>query len=96
MMFWSSFDLDETAEEKLEGIKVFREVRDYILTQLRQFQAAYGTTIVTSNEESPESIPLQMLSELQEIKKLMGTRLEGMESKLEELDKKLEKLHKSY
>ncbi|MFX0014449.1 MAG: PH domain-containing protein [Promethearchaeota archaeon] len=87
------YSLDETAEEKLEGIKVFREVRDYILTQLRQFQAAYGTK---SEEEPLESIPLQMLSELKEIKNLMSTRLEGMESKLEELDRKLEKFQKSY
>jgi len=58
------YSLDETAEEKLEGIKVYREVRDYILTQLRQFQAANGTVIALKGEEEPiESIPLQMLSD---------------------------------
>ncbi len=91
------YSLDETAEEKLEGIKVYREVRDYILTQLRQFQAAYGTVTPPKGEEEPiESIPLQMLAELKEIKILMSTRLEGMESKLEQLDKKLEKFQKPY
>ncbi|UCE12583.1 MAG: PH domain-containing protein [Candidatus Heimdallarchaeota archaeon] len=88
--------IDETAEEKLEGIKVYREVRDYILTQLRQFQAAYGTTVSPAEEEPQTSIPQQMLSELRDIKGVMSTRLEKIESKLDELDKKLEKLHKPY
>lgn len=88
--------IDETAEEKLEGIKVYREVRDYILTQLRQFQAAYGTTVLPTEEESLESIPQQMLSELKEIKGVISSRLEGMESKLEELDRKIKKFQKPY
>ncbi|MFX1286479.1 MAG: PH domain-containing protein [Promethearchaeota archaeon] len=90
------YSLDETAEEKLEGIKVYREVRDYILTQLRQFQAAYGTTVPKDEEEPSESVPYQIVSELREIKTLMSTRLKGMESKLEELDKKLERLQRPY
>ena len=90
------YSLDETAEEKLEGIKVYREVRDYILTQLRQFQAAFGTVVSEVEEKPIKSIPHQMLTELKEIKILMNTRLEGMESKLEELDKKLEKFQRPY
>ncbi|MFX0125663.1 MAG: PH domain-containing protein [Candidatus Hodarchaeota archaeon] len=89
------YSLDETAEEKLEGIKVYREVRDYILTQLRQFQAAYGT-VITKEEEPVQSIPDQMLIELKEIKKVLTTRLEGMDAKLEEMNKKLEKSQKPY
>lgn len=90
------YSLDETAEEKLEGIKVYREVRDYILTQLRQFQAAYGTVISQVEEKPIKSIPDQMLTELKEIKILMSIRLEGMEAKLGELNKKLEKFQKPY
>ena len=90
------YSLDETAEEKLEGIKVYREVRDYILTQLRQFQAAYGT-IISKEEEGPiQSIPDQMLLELKEIKTVLVTRLEGMEAKLDEMKNQLEKKQKSY
>ena len=90
------YSLDETAEEKLEGIKVYREVRDYILTQLRQFQAAYGT-VITKEEEAPiQSIPDQMLLELKEIKKVLTTRLERMEAKLEEMNRQLEKNQKPY
>ena len=90
------YSLDESAEEKLEGIKVYREVRDYILIQLRQFQAADGTSVSKDEEKPSRSIPGQMLTELKEIKTLMSTRLEGMETKLEELDKKLEKFQKPY
>ena len=90
------YSIDETAEEKLEGIKVYREVRDYILTQLRQFQAAYGTITPRVEKQPIDSIPQQMLSELKEIKEVMSSRLAGMESKLEDLDKKLEKINRPY
>ena len=90
------YSLDETAEEKLEGIKVYREVRDYILTQLRQFQAAYGTVITKEEEQPIQPIPDQMLLELKEIKKVLVTRLDGMEAKLEEMNKQLEKKQKPY
>ena len=90
------YSLDETAEEKLEGIKVYREVRDYILTQLRQFQAAYGTVITKEEEHPIQSIPDQMLLELKEIKKVLVSRLERMETKLDEMNKQLEKNKKPY
>lgn len=90
------YSLDETAEEKLEGIKVFREIRDYILSQLRQFQAAYGTVALKDTENHIDSIPHQMLSELKEIKGIMSSRMLAMESKLEELDKKLDKIQRPY
>ena len=90
------YSIDETAEEKLEGIKVYREVRDYILTQLRQFQADYGIGIAKAEEKPLGSVPDQMLAELKDIKQIMRTRLEGMETKLEELNEKLEKNQKPY
>jgi membrane protein YdbS with pleckstrin-like domain len=90
------YSLDETAEEKLEGIKVYREVRDYILTQLRQFQADYGIGIAKAEEKPPLSISNQMLTELKDIKHIMKTKLEGMETRLEELNEKLEKIQKPY
>jgi len=90
------YSLDETAEEKLEGIKVYREVRDYILTQLRQFQAAYGTVITKEEEKPIESLTDQMLLELKEIKSLLSTRLERMEAKLEEMNRHLGKKQKPY
>ncbi|MHA2224194.1 MAG: PH domain-containing protein [Candidatus Hodarchaeales archaeon] len=88
--------IDETAEEKLEGIKVYREVRDYILTQLRQFQAGEGQPIPIFETKTLESIPTQMLAELKEIKTVLNTRLERMESKLDKLDKKKDKNQRPY
>ena len=98
--------LDEQAEEKLEGIKIYREVRDYILTQLRQFQATDGTgasiatladTRVSKISSEPiESISLQMLSELKEIKGLLKDELFEIESKINDINKKIDDQKKSY
>ena len=98
--------LDEQAEEKLEGIKIYREVRDYILTQLRQFQATDGTgasiatladTRVSKISSEPiESISLQMLSELKEIKGLLKDELFEIESKINDINKKIDEQKKSY
>jgi membrane protein YdbS with pleckstrin-like domain len=98
--------LDEQAEEKLEGIKIYREVRDYILNQLRQFQAADGTgapLMKISKEKKSQvttpledSVPQQMLTELKEIKTLLSTELKEIESKLKEVDKKLEEMKKPF
>ena len=98
--------LDEQAEEKLEGIKIYREVRDYILTQLRQFQAADGTgasiaTLTDSrvskiSSEPTESISLQMLSELKEIKSLLKDELSEIKSKINDIDKKIDERKKPY
>ncbi|MHA1967879.1 MAG: PH domain-containing protein [Candidatus Hodarchaeales archaeon] len=98
--------LDEQAEEKLEGIKIYREVRDYILTQLRQFQATdgIGAPIMKIAREKKsqiptafeDSVPQQMLTELKEIKTLLSTELKEIESKLKEVDEKLEELKKPF
>ena len=98
--------LDEQAEEKLEGIKIYREVRDYILTQLRQFQAADGTGASSAtlpdtrvskiSSEPTESISLQMLSELKEIKSLLKDELSEIESKINDIDKKIDERKKPY
>jgi membrane protein YdbS with pleckstrin-like domain len=98
--------LDEQAEEKLEGIKIYREVRDYILTQLRQFQASDGSrapiTKIMEERKSKISItseitvPQQMLAELKEIKSLLSKELKDIESRLTEVDKKIDDLKKPF
>ncbi len=98
--------LDEQAEEKLEGIKIYREVRDYILTQLRQFQATDETKTLTrriTEEKKPEipiiseiSVPEQMLAELKEIKSLLSNELKEIKSKLIEVDQKIEEIKKPF
>ncbi|MFX0207070.1 MAG: PH domain-containing protein [Candidatus Hodarchaeota archaeon] len=67
-------------EEKIEGIRVYKEVRDYILKELRKFRSAY--TVGTELEEFPSISTKKtkdstitesnaILKELREIKQIL-------------------------
>ncbi|MFX0210092.1 MAG: hypothetical protein ACFFDT_29190, partial [Candidatus Hodarchaeota archaeon] len=64
-------------EEKIEGIRNFREVRDVILNELRRFRGQYATTTEIEQpiryEESSGDIGFQreLLDELRQIKKVL-------------------------
>ena len=67
-----------SAEEKLEGITFYEELRDFILRELRKFKDPYvtGTEIVHAVEEEPvqrmeESLEDEILLVLREIRDLL-------------------------
>ncbi|MFW9993846.1 MAG: PH domain-containing protein [Candidatus Odinarchaeota archaeon] len=80
--------LDDTATEKLEGIKIYREVRDYIIAQLRQFQSS-GTTAPQETELDAAASTNSVASELREIKVLLSKRLDDMEKRLKSLESRM-------
>ncbi|UCG02798.1 MAG: PH domain-containing protein [Candidatus Heimdallarchaeota archaeon] len=65
-------------EEKIEGIRNFREVRDVVLSELRKFRGQYATTTEveqpTHYEEAIGDIVLQkeVLDELRKIKEILA------------------------
>ncbi|MHA2247929.1 MAG: PH domain-containing protein [Candidatus Hodarchaeales archaeon] len=67
-------------EEKIEGIRNFREVRDVVLTELRRFRGQYTTTTEleqpTQYEESMGDFVLQkeVLDELRQIKEILSKK----------------------
>lgn len=67
-------------EEKIEGIRNFREVRDVVLTELRRFRGQYATTTEvdqpTHYEDSIGDIVLQkeVLDELRQIKEILSQK----------------------
>jgi membrane protein YdbS with pleckstrin-like domain len=73
-------------EEKLEGIKFYEEVRDFILQELRRFRDPYvtGTEFVHSKDE-----PVPRLSDSLDDEILMTLR--EIRDVLEKIDNKLEK-----
>ncbi|MFX1286452.1 MAG: PH domain-containing protein [Promethearchaeota archaeon] len=64
-------------EEKIEGIRNFREVRDVVLSELRRFRGQYATTTEvehpTQYEEAIGDVALQkeVLEELRQIKEVL-------------------------
>lgn len=91
--------IEETAEEKLEGIKVYKEVRDYILTQLRQFKITDQSD--QRDHDSDVGIPkeeqsMDFINELREIKGLLKDKLVSMEEKIDKLNKNIENQGKPY
>ena len=79
----SSSSLEAGPEEKLEGIRVYKEVRDYILTQLRAYQAAH---LDKTEEVAKKSTDVSaIVIELQNINELLSTRLVQLEKKLDKL-----------
>ncbi len=87
-----SSSLESMAEEKLEGLIVYREVRDYILTQLRMFQKQQkeessiegSSQVLTTNSREDA-----LLSTLQEIKTILSQKFDSLEAKLESISHKL-------
>jgi len=59
------------AEERIEGIRVYKEVRDYILRELRKFRTPYA--IMTEAEEPVPSLAESsaIVKELREIKAIL-------------------------
>ncbi|MFX1511153.1 MAG: PH domain-containing protein [Promethearchaeota archaeon] len=59
-------------EEKIEGIRVYKEVRDFILKELRKFRTPYTTTTEVEEERiSPLSDSRELINELREIKEIL-------------------------
>ncbi len=67
----------QSAEEKLEGITFYEELRDFILRELRRFKDPYvtGTEVVLPEEEpvqrTEDNLEDEILSVLQEIRDLL-------------------------
>ncbi|MHA2295635.1 MAG: PH domain-containing protein [Candidatus Hodarchaeales archaeon] len=81
--------LEDTATEKLEGIKVYREVRDYIVSQLRQFQSLTKTSDQEIKPEITVEADQHVVDELREIKYLLRDKLALLEKKIDDIDSKL-------
>jgi uncharacterized membrane protein YdbT with pleckstrin-like domain len=63
-------------EEKLEGLKVFGEIREYIVLQLRNFTHPPDKLVKQEYEGGKESFQNNILFELQEIKKEFSKKKE--------------------
>ncbi|MHA2227210.1 MAG: PH domain-containing protein [Candidatus Hodarchaeales archaeon] len=63
-------------EEKIEGVRNFREVRDVILAEIRKFRGQYATTteLEPLEQEFPGDLQFQreLLTELKEIKEILS------------------------
>ncbi|MHA1945176.1 MAG: PH domain-containing protein [Candidatus Hodarchaeales archaeon] len=95
----SAPSLDQTAEEKLEGIIIYREIRDYILTQLRQFQRQEkGSTAEDQNvTPSIENIDQSELERtMKEINILLSNKFKILEESLQEISQQLKDRQKPY
>ncbi|MHA1940441.1 MAG: PH domain-containing protein [Candidatus Hodarchaeales archaeon] len=94
-----SSSLDQTAEEKLEGIKVYREVRDYILGQLRQFQLKESKTGLLNDfidKKSSHIVENDMVEVMSEIKSLLADKFQRLEESLEVLTELIRESKKQY
>ncbi len=91
----ASSSLESMAEEKLEGIIIYREVRDYILTQLRLFQQQEKEDSTVDNsvqDSSSSSREDALLGSLQDIKTLLSEKFQAMEDKLGEISEEMKNL----
>ena len=92
--------LDQTAEEKLEGIKVYREVRDYILRQLRQFQLRENiksdSIDTIAKEEGTGFSDSELVVIMNDIKLLLNDKFTKLEKSLNDLVKHLKDTDKPY
>jgi membrane protein YdbS with pleckstrin-like domain len=58
-------------EEKLEGLPLYHEIRDYILRQLRMYHAGVsGGKVPTHKEKDQLLVQREMINELREIKQI--------------------------
>ncbi|MHA1236970.1 MAG: PH domain-containing protein [Candidatus Hodarchaeales archaeon] len=96
----SAPSLDQTAEEKLEGITIYREVRDYILTQLRQFQKQEkGSGVIdhiASNVTETSIDQDELIRTMRDINTLLSNKFQILEDSLKEISKQLKNLDKPY
>jgi uncharacterized membrane protein YdbT with pleckstrin-like domain len=58
-------------EERIEGIRVYKEVRDFILKELRKVRAPYTTTTEIEEESPASGESAAIVKELREIKGLL-------------------------
>ena len=95
----SSPSLDQAAEEKLEGIIIYREVRDYILTQLRQFQkqekesSVEDQNMILDIEDIDQS---ELVKTLKEINILLSSKFKILEESLHDISQQLKERQKPY
>ncbi|MHA1976633.1 MAG: PH domain-containing protein [Candidatus Hodarchaeales archaeon] len=92
-----SSSLESMAEEKLEGLIIYREVRDYILTQLRLFQLQdmEKTTFEdTTQALAPKSSDEALLETLQDIKMILSQKFQILEDKLTSISEELRNTQK--
>ncbi|MHA2203842.1 MAG: PH domain-containing protein [Candidatus Hodarchaeales archaeon] len=62
-------------EEKLEGLPLYHEIRDYILRQLRiYYRGVSGGKVPTQDETDISTVQREMINELREIKRLMKNK----------------------
>jgi uncharacterized membrane protein YdbT with pleckstrin-like domain len=89
----SAPSLDQSAEEKLEGIVIYREIRDYILTQLRQFQrqekGLNGKIQYNTSEDSVNADQSELISSLREINSMLSSKFDILEESLQEIKQQL-------
>ncbi|MFX0125235.1 MAG: PH domain-containing protein [Candidatus Hodarchaeota archaeon] len=63
-------------EEKLEGLPLFHEIRDYILRQLRiYYKTISGGEVPIQNETDLSTIQREIINELREIKQLLKNEM---------------------
>ncbi len=91
-----SSSLESMAEEKLEGIIIYREVRDYILTQLRLFQQQQKGEISSDESAIIPSNETDLLNALLDIKVILKNKFESLEEKFSQLSDQLKNQRKSY
>jgi hypothetical protein len=58
-------------EEKLEGLVLYHEIRDYILTQLRTYGPSKGRGVISVASKDLQMLQKETLSELKEIKQIL-------------------------
>ncbi|MFX1507684.1 MAG: hypothetical protein ACFFDC_16480, partial [Promethearchaeota archaeon] len=62
-------------EEKLEGLPLYHEIRDYILRQLRIYHTTVsGSKVSADTETDLINIQREIITELREIKQLLTSR----------------------
>ncbi|UCG02799.1 MAG: PH domain-containing protein [Candidatus Heimdallarchaeota archaeon] len=62
-------------EEKLEGLPLYHEIRDYILRQLRiYYRAVSGSEVPTHDETDLSTVQREMVNELRDIKRLLKNK----------------------
>lgn len=62
-------------EEKLEGLPLFHEIRDYILRQLRIYHTGVsGSEVPTHDETGLSTVQKEMINELRDIKQLLKNK----------------------
>lgn len=69
----------QVAEENIEGLKIYREVRDYIINQLRQFRykSDTGSSGSEINNQSLTSAQTQVINELVAIRQILNEKSSG-------------------